>query len=396
MSKYNLITQRLLAEGWTADNHPDYVKVGGGYFGRGDPLDNFHGGFEYTKEYRESLTFRTGCGLLVKGSELGFGSMSCNGIDWTVENDCPVITCPLRLDECDKRFSQCLGGAHGGALCKIFQCDLRRTEEPYEYAKSIKKIRDEEENRISRELEQYTERVKGHVCHWHMRYDYFERQWKQVYDPQTCARMCMKKGGTCDLTHKELSRKRGNVFYDRKITRIHRAGDLFDGQEEVTVTKGIRFLDHPANITICEQIAKRCVKDIEEKERGRLSKEIFHGATVEIFNVRAEQRESRDLLQDLADLKAGIKITYAAEAEQEAREAKKEKAAIAKEKKIQKLEKKILEVGYDNLEMYSLDKIHADKWLTDERIAELQKERERIARERENEPKQMSLFEIGL
>ena len=55
MSEYNKLTQRLLAEGYTADNYPDYVKIGGENFGKGDPLDNFYGGFEYTRECREKM-----------------------------------------------------------------------------------------------------------------------------------------------------------------------------------------------------------------------------------------------------------------------------------------------------------------------------------------------------
>lgn len=59
---------------------------------------------------------------------------------------------------------------------------------------------------------------------------------------------------------------------------------------------------------------------------------------------------------------------------------------------IQKLEKKLLEVGYENLDDYSLDKIHADKWLGQVRIRE-------IARQRKKgldkvEPVQMSLFDM--
>lgn len=393
MSKYNLLTQRLLAEGWTADNHPDYVKVGGGYFGRGDPLDNFYGGFQYTREYRESLTFRTGCGLLVKGSELGFGSMSFNGIDWTVENDCPVITCPLRPDHCEKRFSSCLGGAGGGGVVKIFQCDLRQTDEPYVYEKSIRKVKHDMDAEQNRQLEDYIRRKKGRYCVWHAHYNYWSKEWKQVYNPMQCARMCQNIGKTCLLTGKEISKKRGNVFYDVRVSWIHNEGDLFDGQEEVHITRGVRFLDHPTSIAICEQIAKRCRQEIVDKEvRRRHADILLHKIKVEVFNIRAEQRESRDLLQDLSDLRLGIKISYDSDDKKAAKEAKSARRKKAKEARIRRMEKRIIEVGYHNLD--DLEKNRALKLLDYDRIEELEAEREQRMIEKESEPKQMSLFDM--
>ena len=41
MSGYNKLTQRLIAEGYTAEDHPDYVYVAD------KTLDNYKGGFEY-------------------------------------------------------------------------------------------------------------------------------------------------------------------------------------------------------------------------------------------------------------------------------------------------------------------------------------------------------------
>lgn len=392
MSEYNKLTQRLLAEGYTADNYPDYVKIGGGNFGKGDPLDNFYGGFEYTREYREKMVFVTGCGLFVKGSELGFGAMSFNGIEWTVENNCPVITCPLRPDSCDKRFSQSLGGAGGGGLVKIFQCDLRQTDEPYDYERSIRKVRNDIDAEQHRQLEEYIRRKKGHYCVWHAHYNYWSKTWKQIYNPMQCARHCQNIGKTCNLTGKEISKKRGNVFYDLKVTRIHHEEDLFRGQEEITITKGIRFLDHPTSVTICEQIAKRCKDDIQQRAAGRLHAEILlKGIKVETVNVRVEQRESRDLLQDLEDLQAGIKISYDSDNKKQAKEEKSARKQAAKEARIRKIEKKILEVGYSNLDG---DQYKADKLLDPDRIEELEAERQRIMIEKENEPKQMSLFDM--
>lgn len=392
--EYNLLTQKLLAEGYTADNYPDYVQPAGSAYGP-TKLDNLHGGFEYTRKYRDALVFKTGCGLLVKGSELGFGSMSYMGIVWVPENNNPVITCPLRPDKCDKRFSKLLGGPSGGGLSKIYQCDCRLAEEPYNYEKSLRKLRDDLEREKRQRYDAFCERVHGHVCRWHMYHDDWSKAWRQQYDPTACARYCQRIGGICDLTHKPISKKRGNVFYDVKVTRIHQEGDLFDGQEDITIKKNVRFLEHPTSIDICQQIAKHCKEDIINREKNRRHAEILiYGTKVEVVNIRAEQRESRDLFQDLEDIKNGIRIFYDADDEKLRKQEKKELRQQAKERKIQKLEKKLIDVGYDSLEEYSIDRLHADRWLTPERREELEQMRKDKIKQEKEKPVQMSLFDF--
>ena len=61
--KYNLVTQELLLAGYTAENHPDYVRIPSGVYGK-SPLDNIYGGFEYTQDFLNKKAFRTGCGLI--------------------------------------------------------------------------------------------------------------------------------------------------------------------------------------------------------------------------------------------------------------------------------------------------------------------------------------------
>ena len=47
MEEYNLLTQKLLAEGYTVENHPNYVYIRNSYSRNQDPLQNFDGGFRY-------------------------------------------------------------------------------------------------------------------------------------------------------------------------------------------------------------------------------------------------------------------------------------------------------------------------------------------------------------
>lgn len=392
--EYNLLTQKLLAEGYTAVNYPDYVRIPTSGWDKNDPLRNLQGGFEYTREYLRGMVFKTGCGLLIKGNRFNNGSMSFMGITWIPENDNPTITCPYRKDSCGLR-NQLLGGVNGGGLSKMLFCDCHKTSEAYDYEKSIDKAIDDYNAEKHRKYDEFCERKKGHVCQWHMIYSDWTGEWKQTYNPMTCARMCMRAGKECDLTHKPVSKKRGNVFYDVKVTRIRKDGTLFDGERMVEVIKGVRLFEKNVSLTICEQAASRCVKKIVQKETLKRHAEILLcGTEVEVLNIRAEQRESRDLMQDLLDIQEGLKITHASDAEKRAKEEKRERRQKNEEKQVAKLEKKLLEVGYDNLEECSLDRVHADKWLGEKRIAELEEMRLQHEKEKQEQPVQMSLFDF--
>ena len=392
MREYNLLTQKLLAEGYTAENYPDHVRLPSGCYGK-DPLQNIYGGFEYTLQHRARMIFKTGCGLLIKGNSF-IGSMSYMGILWIPENDNPVVNCPYRKDSCDLR-NPVLGGVHGGGLLKLFQCDCHQTDEPYDYEKSIDKVRDDENRKKRRKYEAFVKSRNGHVCQWHAVYNDWTGKWSHDYDPMTCSRFCMNVGKTCDFTHLPVSRKKGNVFYDVKISYIRHDGTLFDGQEVVKINKGVRLFEIAKSMTICESAVRKCQSEIVRIERGKFHSEILlHGFKVEVLNIRAEHRESRDLMQDLEDIRNGIQIFHASDPERQKKENKKERRLQAQQKKIERLEKKILEVGYDNLEEYSLDKIHVDKWLGEERIEELEELRKRRLKEEQEKPVQLNLFDM--
>lgn len=112
------------------------------------------------------------------------------------------------------------------------------------------------------------------------------------------------------------------------------------------------------------------------------------------MNVRAESRPSRDLMQDLADIQDGIKISHSSDLIKRQKEAKRERRQKARRKRIEKLEAKLLKTGYDSLEEHSLDRIHADKWLTPERIEELEGLRLQRIKAEQVQPVQMSLFDL--
>ena len=116
--------------------------------------------------------------------------------------------------------------------------------------------------------------------------------------------------------------------------------------------------------------------------------------TAEVLNVRAEVRASRNIEQDLQDIRDGITVTHASDLEKEKKAQKKEKRQAAQQKRVARLEKRLISIGYENLESYSLDKIHADKWLGSERIAELETIRQKNIQKEANMLVQGSILDL--
>ena len=54
----------------------------------------------------------------------------------------------------------------------------------------------------------------------------------------------------------------------------------------------------------------------------------------------------------------------------------------------------MIDVGYSNLEPYSLDRIHADKWLDSKRLEELEEIRKQKIKEEQEKPVQLTLFDM--
>lgn len=393
MKEYNLLTQKLLSEGYTAKCYPDYVTIPSGSYGE-DPLNNLDGGFIYTEQHKKHMVLETGCGLLVKGSHFCPGSTFFKGILWIIENDNQLLTCPYRKDDCNLR-NPILDRASGGGLCKVLRCDCHQTDKPYDYEQSVDKAVDDEKKEMNRKYDEFVKRKGGHVCHWHTNYNYWTKEWSQNYDPITCGHYCLNVGRICDLTHQPISKKKGNVFYDVKTSYIRNSGTLFDGEEVVVIHKGKRLFETARSITICEEAAKRCAQDILDKERMNVGHKIaVYGWKVEILNIRAEFREGRDLMQDLQDIKAGIHIVHDSDVKKQEKANKKYRRQQAYEKKIKRLEKKLLKFGYYNLPENSLDRIHADKWIGYARIAELENLRNQKLKEEREKPVQLNMFDM--
>ena len=387
--RYNELTKRLLNEGYTAKHYPDYVTIQDWK----KDLDNFYGGFSYQPWWIYEQTFRTPCGLQVRGLYV-MSSMSFMGLDWTYENDLACIRCPYKRTDCEKRHPYL---REGSGVLKDW-CNVHLTGEPYSYEGSVEELRKIREDEIHRQKLSFILQKNGRACEKLMHYDSSEDGWKMEYDPADCARF--RCSGFCPMRGRELERKRGNVFYDLKITGrdYSKDGTLFEGERFTRITKGIRALAYPVSLDICKAYARLCKDEINWRVHNQYHRELFfaeyHGRdfSVEVLNVRAEQRESRNLDQDLEDIRSGITVYHASDQKKKEIQEKRERRERAKEARTKRLEKKILEIGYENLNPHSLDRIHADKWFGEERLKELGKLREQRLREEQDKPVQLSLF----
>ena len=399
--EYNELTKTLLSAGYNAKLYPkDMVRIAShSCFNHQDPLNNFYGGFEYNKAYSNSFVYQTGCGLFVLGQNVLSG-LSCNGKEWSRENFNPVIRCPYDKPDCPAN-DPLLHGTTGGGLCIQCWCACHPTDIPYDYDNSFEKAEHDRQAEKKRKYQEYSDAHHGRVCPNHMYYDERTREWNLRYDPGDCARL--KCSGMCPILGKELDRKKGNVFYDIKVTarRYDLDGTLFEGQVDTTVTKGIRKFKQPVSMDICRNYVKLCQEDLVRSVMlNDYHSELFFAKyynrqfNVEVLNIRAEQRESRDLAQDMEDIRNGIKIQHASDKEKRQKAEKSERRNKAKQDKIKRLERKLLTVGYYNLESHSLDRIHADKWLGKQRIEELETLRLQQKQEKQIVPQQLSITDF--
>lgn len=400
MSKYNLLTQRLLAEGYTADNYPkDKVHIAGGYHTASTgPLDNVYGGFEYNRVYCDNFLYKTGCGMYVKGSNV-LTHMGYMGEEWCHENDNPVVRCPYDKAECPLNDNR-LHGIFGGGNCIQCWCACHKTDEPYDYDHSFEKAEKDRKDEERRKYHEYADAHNGRICQNHMYYNERTREWNMYYEPAQCASMCFAQNGYCPVLGRKLNKKRGNVYYDLKTSGIKKQTEaqrsLFDGERWTHIEKGMRVFKNPCSMDICEAFIKvQSDKILSDYKVNHSTEYLFDKSfKAEILNIRAESKPSRDLMQDLQDIRDGIEISHASDNEKQKKEAKKEKRKLAKQKNIERLEKKIIEVGYENLVEYSVDRVHADKWLTPERLNELEQIRKQKIKEEQEKPVQLSLFDM--
>lgn len=340
MEELNELTKRLFQEGYDEEHYPDYVK----------PFNKFYGGFEYTLEAQRKLVFKTPCGLLVKGSHWNSGYMSFMGVDWCLENGNPTLNCPYKNSSCKKRH-ELLQGITTNGRCMIVHCDCALTDEAYNYEHSIDKVQDmlTDKQRLLHEAFKKQHRHCPFQDYWN---DENER-WEFCYDPFICADNHCEY---CTALRQDMHPNvKGNVFYDLKVTREGGGKGLLKRDFDVEIIKGKRLFEKNISLSVAEIIAKSFQHEIQRKEEMRHHSDLFfnkyHGVyfELEVLNVRAEKRVSRDLEEDLKDIADGIAVTHESDLLTSQKELKHQRRIEAEQKKVKRLLNTIFEKGLDNL-----------------------------------------------
>lgn len=327
----NELTKRLLAEGWTRENHPDYV-----FWGAYDE------GFEYKWEHHITLTWQTGCGLFVQGRNVGSRNTWFMGVHFSPENGNPLIRCPYGKKGCE----------HSPAGLKFPWCPCRLSQEPYNYDSSVEKLEDEQNRR---EHEQWMEITGGQYCACVVGNNgYHGGQLRVEYDVEKCIRLGCKNE-FCSIRKKPRDLTKVNIFYDIRRTYITRQGFL--EETKVELEKGVKYFPHAVARTDAEIwlkirqaqhdpiVSKYIFRPKEaplDRKQEFFSKyhRVWNGYDYfefhrDVENIRIEARETRDLLKDLQDVAEGIEVVHQADLLKAAKQKKsdnKSARAAAKER----------------------------------------------------------------
>lgn len=356
----NKITKELLAEGWTKDQTPEGFR----------PWNDFYGGWEYKPSVFRNFIFRTPCGMLVKGDKV-IDNMSYMGVAWMVENDNPVINCPYySLRDCSMRHPLLRDKFvfnYKSRLGNIKHCSVCRTDMPWDYENSVEKVLDANKREEDELWDAFLQQHKGRACRHQCHFNRSEKKWYIHYDPNDCVRY---NCSYCAILDKPVSQKKANVYYDLKKSYV-KAGQGFLPDETIcTITKGVKHLR--ASETICEAIVKYGRRWIQSTVYLQNHSFCFFGGVVEVLNLRYEKRESRDLLQDLQDVSAGITVFHQSDIINQDKAAKSARRIESQKRREERFKKLIRTNGFDRLS--SSDQIRARKHLTAAEIAQAEKE----------------------
>lgn len=310
----NDLTQRLYAQGYTRENHPDTV-----YW---SDWQNFG----YKWEVMLQFTWETPCGLLIEGQShigrsLASSDASYQHIWYCPENNNPLLLCPYGRKECE----------HIPRGFPLVMCPCHQTQRHYDYGCSVEKIQNEQVKEFHR---QYMEITGGSYCACVVGNNgYAGGRCEIEYDVAKCIQ-CQCKNPVCVIRKQPRDLSKVNIFYDVRRTWITRIGFL--EEKKVEVTKGLKRFKRPVARTDAEiwlktreaernPLTSQSVIEFpqrtpEDRRQAYFSKHHrqyggydyfeFH---YEVENVRIARSGQRDLLQDLRDVAEGIEVVHAAD-----------------------------------------------------------------------------------
>lgn len=385
MKDINELTRRLLAEGYKPEDTPPGMRA----------YNQYEGGWTYDIKTLRAMVYETPCGLLAEGEHFTNGYMSYGGIDWRPENDNPVICCPLFTTEPCPLMHPILQNLWLGHRSRDMarQCACRPTARSYVYESSVDEVSHRRDQEASKRWEEFSAAHKDRVCRFQSSYGRTVKEWSTRYDPMECAHWGCQH--YCDVLAKELDTKRGNVFYDLRMTWMQKGSGLFPDQQKVSIEKGRKLLEKTVSITICEAIVKYGKHRVEERVMSSFHRQLFFDPTlkIEILNLRAARMDTRDIHQDLQDIANGIEVTHAADKLKAAKAQKRARREAAKRQKIRKAERMILTYGWAGLD--DGWRCRAEKLLDDGRIAELAEQWAAAQVPKPSSENQLSIFDAA-
>lgn len=358
----NKITQELLAQGWTKDLTPEGFR----------PWNDFNGGWEYKESIFRKFVFQTPCGMLVKGTKV-IDNMAYMRVNWTVENDNPVINCPyFSLRDCSLRHPLLRDKFvynYRSRLGSIKHCAVHRTDLPWDYNNSVEKVVDANDREEDALWQAFLAQHKGRACRHQCHYNRSEKKWHIHYDPTQC---CHYNCEHCAILDKPISPKKANVYYDLKKSWVKPGQGFMPDETMVSITKGIKLLR--ASETICDAIVKYGRHEIYSKLYLENHSFCFFGGTIEVQNLRYERRESRDLLRDLQDVSNGIEVFHQSDLQKVQKAAKSARRQESQRRREERFKKLIRTSGFDGLS--TSDQVRARKHLSPVQILQAQREYE--------------------
>lgn len=376
--KLNKITQELLDLGYTRENPPDKFRE----------WDDFYGGWQYTIDQEQNMVIETPCGIVGNAFTIAAGSL-CYwlGIDWCLENDNALIACPFNKADCAKNNPLIADKKIAGRV----QCSVHIALKSFDYDSSIEKIRADNEAKKEKLYQKFCDARNGKVCRTMSRFNSEKGEWSIKYDPMNCL------GCTyCTLLDRDMGTERGNVYYDIKTTRLRQNAGLIPDDKVASITKGVRLFDKNRNLELCKIISRCGREEIESKVRMKYSTELhfakYHNEffEVEVLNIRAEKRESRDLEQDLRDIAMGIEVSHQSDIDKSAKLQKKQMREKRMEDKIKRIRNKVL--SGDVKSLTGSEKRQLDKLLDKEIISTSEVEGWQTEYKNKQQYNQMSLF----
>lgn len=350
----NRLTQDLYAEGYTREQHPNFV-----YW------SNWQN-FGYRWEALLKFTWETPCGLLIRGdSDLGrglaAGDAAYGGICYCPENDNPLLLCPYEKKACP-HIPQ--------GFPRPF-CPCRCTGRLYDYECSAEKVEAERAREIHR---QYMELTGGACCACVVGSNGDQGGCLEVrYDVEQCIRCCCKNE-VCVIRKEKRDLRRANVFYDIRRTWITRTGFL--EEKKVELTKGVKVFPrfvawtdaeiwlqtkqaeydplHSRSVSQPQMTPQDRQQAFFSKMHRQYGKYDYFEFHYEVENIHIARSERRDRVRDLQDAALGAEVVHDADLKKAAaehkREAKRQRSAQRQRRKAHGTQ---TESGGEQLALYS-------------------------------------------